>query len=318
MNNRNLIIAIVGVLGVCVCGVCIAFGAFTYITGQQAVTSAMATVQAIGTPFALPTFTLPTLPANPTSAPLPTTSRSVPTTAGTPPIILPRGTPTSAVRLGTPTTSISRGTAAAGSTKVVFTDNFSSPCKLVEGDSEGRTFKCENNTYSMLNKTGTSRWVYYTDSYSDIVIEADGHAVSGPTFIEYGVIFRVSSDGKNYYGFTLTREGKYTLWRCDNECTDSTDFIDLISYTTSPAVKSGTATNHLKVVVQGNQIGIYVNDQWLNTVTDSTYDSGSVGFFLNNQDPNAKAAFANLSVAEISGRLTLPRGVPTPSPTPKK
>ncbi|MEP7199295.1 MAG: hypothetical protein ABI874_05700, partial [Chloroflexota bacterium] len=209
-------------------------------------------------------------------------------------------------------------TPGAGSTQVIFTDNFSGKCSLPEPDDDKHTFKCESGSYTMLNKTGTSRWVYYTDvEYDDSVIEADAHAVSGPPFVEYGIVFRMTDDGKSFYGFTLTRDGKYTVWRCESPCTDSTDFVDLISYTVSNAVKAGTATNHIKIVAQGNQIAMYVNDQWLNTVTDSTFASGTLGFFLNSRDPNGKAAFDNLTVSQINGRLTLPKGVPTAAPTPK-
>jgi hypothetical protein len=145
-------------------------------------------------------------------------------------------------------------------------------------------------------------------------MEVDAHAVSGPAFIEYGVIFRVSSDGTDFYGFTLTRDGKYTLWRCQDPCQDSSDFVDIISYTASPTVKTGTATNHIKVVAQGDQIAFYVNDQWLNTVTDDTLSGGTVGLFLNNKDANAKAAFEHLKISKINGQFNFPKGVPTKQP----
>ena len=321
-SNRNLIIIIVGILGVCVCGACVAVGGFLYIS-TSSVTSAAATVAAqltsvpIGTPFVIPTIGLPTIPALPTTGPLPTipgipTSIRNSTAVATPPVLIPRTPTPGGIARATATTSISRNTpVAGGTTNVVFTDEFKTPCNLVDDDNDKRTFHCENNSYTMLNKTGTSRWVYYNDEYDDIVMEVDAHAVSGPDFIEYGVIFRVSSGGTDFYGFTLTRDGKYTLWRCEDPCQDSTDFIDLLSYTASPSVKSGTAVNHIKIVAQGDQIAVYVNDQWLNTVTDDSFSSGTFGLFLNNKDPNAKAAFEHLKVSEITGKLTLPKGVPT-------
>jgi hypothetical protein len=299
MNNRNIIVIIVGLAGLCVCGIaCVAgmasLGALSFIGSTGS------------TPSSTPAISLATETATPGISLL----RNTPT----PPIILPRSSPTPAINLPrtTPTLSIGRGTPAGGggTTKVVFTDDFSAPCKLAEGDSAQRTFKCENGTYTMLNKTGTARWVYYTDEYTDLVIEADAHVVSGPSFIEYGLIFRVSSDGKTFYGVTLTRDGKYTIWRCANPCGGSSDFKDLVAYTLSSMVGPGTATNHFKVVMQGDQIAVYVNDAWVNTATDSNVSSGSVGLFINNSDPNAKVAFENLTISQITGRLPLPKGTP--------
>ena len=307
MNSRNILIIIGGLIGLCVCGV----------------------VCVSGTIIALGMLPQPGANTLPTSTPTPAISAATDTaTPGisisratpTPAINLPRSSPTPAINLPrtTPTISISRNTPAAsgGSTQVIFTDDFSGSCKLAEGDSDKRTYKCENGGYTMLNKTGTARWVYYNDEYSDLVMEADARVVSGPAFIEYGLIFRVSSDGKSYYGVTLTRDGKYTIWRCDDPCVDGTDFVDLIPYTTAPAVKTGTTSNRIKVVMQGNQIAAYVNDTWVNTVTDDFYGSGTVGFFINNKDPNSQVAFKNLKISQINGKLTLPKGVPVPTPTP--
>ncbi len=276
MKNRNLMIAVIGLIALCVCG-----GICAAAIGAGAII--------------IPTLSTPT----PSPTPL-----SLATATPMPTATLSRATPSPVI--STPTRA-----ATAASTTVVFTDNYSGSCNLPEGDNDRRTYKCENGEYSMLSKVKGSRWVYYTDEYTDIVLEADAHVVSGPAFIEYGLIFRAASDGKSFYGFTLTREGKFTIFFCVSPCEASKDFVDLISYTASNAVKTGTATNRLKVVAQGNQLAIYVNDTWLNTVSDSTFKGGSVGFFVNNDDANAKVAFDNLRVSEINRPLSLPTGVPT-------
>ncbi len=179
---------------------------------------------------------------------------------------------------------------------LVFSDNFTAgACHLPEGDNEKRTFKCDNGEYTMLNKVDGSRWAYYDDEYQDSVIEVDAHAVSGPTFIEYGLVFRVASDGKSLYGFALTREGKFTVFRYQNNA-----FSDLLPYISSSAIRAGTATNRLKVVMQQNRISVYANDQFLSSVSDSNLPKGAVGLFLNSDSPNAKAAFSNLRISTIS------------------
>jgi hypothetical protein len=293
-SNRNLFIIIGAILGLCICGACVTAAGAVFVL-PNFVTTPTPTIEIF------PVFT-PTSSSNaPRSTSTPSGSRATPAiTPGVSPIASP------IIRLSTPTRS------ATGSTTVVFTDDFTGTCNLPEGDNDKRTFACADGEYTVLNKVNSSRWVYYTDSYDDIVLEADGHAVSGPPFIEYGVVFRTADDGKAFYGFTVTRDGRFTLFKYKDP-----DFSDLITYTNDPAVKKEFAVNHFKVVAQGNQIAIYVNDQWLNTVSDSSFASGSVGFFINNSAANAKAAFSHLVVSQINGKLTLPAGKPVPTPTKK-
>ncbi|HET6317724.1 MAG TPA: protein kinase [Chloroflexota bacterium] len=179
---------------------------------------------------------------------------------------------------------------------LVFSDNFKTgDCNLLEGDNDRRTFKCEDGQYTMLSKVDGSRWVFYDDEYQDTVIEVDAHAVSGAAFVEYGLVFRVASDGQSLYGFSLTRGGKFTVFRYQDD-----SFTDLLPYIVSSAVRSDTATNHLQVVMQQDRISVYANDVFLGSVTDSNLKQGAVGLFLNSDEPNAKAAFSNLRISTIS------------------
>ena len=77
---------------------------------------------------------------------------------------------------------------------------------------------------------------------------------------------------------------------------------------------AGMATNRLKLIAQGNQIAFYVNDQFLNTVTDSTLSEGFGGFYLSGPNPNVQVAFSDLRVSKINRPLTLPRPRPTTTP----
>jgi hypothetical protein len=144
-------------------------------------------------------------------------------------------------------------------------------------------------------------------------MEVDAQAVEG-TGMAYGLIFRVSSDGRSYYAFMVDPSGAFSLYRSDDQ-----QKKDLLSFAQSSAVKTGKATNRLKVIAQGNQLALYLNDRWLNTVTDATYTTGRAGFILVNDDANVQAAFDNLTISKINHPLALPRGVATarpPTPTP--
>ncbi len=179
---------------------------------------------------------------------------------------------------------------------VVFTDEFATDnCTLLEGDNETRTFKCVNGEYTMLNKTSGSRWSYYDDEYEDSIVEVDAHAVSGPAVVEYGLVFRVASDGKSLYGFTLTRDGKFTVLRYEHS-----EFTDLLPYITSSAIKPNTASNRLKVIVQQDRISVFANDVFLASITDAHFVRGAVGLFVKANNPNAKAAFSHLRISTLN------------------
>ena len=197
---------------------------------------------------------------------------------------------------------------------VVFADDFKGNCKLPMQVTGGDRYLCENGEFTIQVNVGPPRWVYYEDPsppYTDIILEVEARAVFQVP-AEYGVIFRVARDRKSFYGFTVTSDGRYTLFKYN----DST-FSTLINYTGNQAIRQGTATNTIQVVAQGDQIALYVNNQWLDTVSDSSLSSGAIGFFLYSSTAGGEAAFANLVISQINTRLTLPPGKPVPTPTRK-
>jgi hypothetical protein len=288
--SRNVIIVIVAIIVLCMCGTCgVAFAGF-YLYGIEL-------ANLVTTPTPTATVTIPT----PTNTPAPVATLGLRPTF--PPLI--GGTPT---RAATPTAVRTPPTptptlAASGTTTVVFTDNYSGACNLVVGDNPEREFKCENGEYTMLLKTKGSRWSYYTEEYGDFVLEVDGRVVSGPANFEYGVVFRLATGGRAYYGYSVTRGGSYSVFRYQDG-----KYTDLVKYTPSSAIKTGLATNRLRVIAQGDQIAVYVNDTWLHTVRDSNFKTGGFGLYVNTESDNAKAAFDNLRLS----RINRPIAVPTP------
>ncbi|MBI3734706.1 MAG: DUF1080 domain-containing protein [Chloroflexi bacterium] len=198
----------------------------------------------------------------------------------------------------------------APDTATVLYDTFSAGCALKEVESERRSLKCVDGEYTMASRDNLAHWVYYPLDYADCVIEADARAVAGPATLEYGIVFRISLDGEDFYGFTVRHDGKYSVFRRHNK-----RFTNLITASPASAIKRGGEVNHLKVIAQGSQMAVYVNGEWLNTVSDSAFARGALGLMINNQppDPNAKVAFDNVRVSQINRLLSLPTG-PTPLP----
>lgn len=195
--------------------------------------------------------------------------------------------------------------AANADTTVVLRDDFTPPCELYEGQSGNSTYACAAGEYQITTQSdpngSRAAWVFYGDMPDDVVVEADAHKVSGPDATEYGVIFRVTNDADDFYGFTIMGN-QYSLFYH----TAGGNYADLIPWTRFNAIKTGTAFNHLKVIAQGNQIALYINDQWLTTLTDKSSTQGTVGFFAGVSKGTGKVGFDNLSVSRINRPLKLP------------
>ncbi len=209
------------------------------------------------------------------------------------------------------TTPVADATSAANATPTLvqdthreFVDDFAGACALFEGANETRDYKCENGEYTMLHKTNVSRWSVYADEYSDGIYEADGHFISGSGNYEYGLVVRAQDNPWKFYGFTVTGSGKYSVFLFAND-----NYVDLIPYTASPLVKTGTAVNHFRILAQGSQLNFYLNGEAVGTITDTALNQGSPGFFLNNSAANTKVGFDNFHIAPVTQLAATPTPV---------
>ena len=116
------------------------------------------------------------------------------------------------------------------------------------------------------------------------------------------------------YLFSLYTQGGYGL-----AVNSGSSWTDLIEPTKSGAVKGGLERNHVKIIAQGEQIALFVNDQHLDTIIDQTASSGRIGFLMWSKEANGQVAFDNLVVSKINRPLTLPapkQRPPTATPMP--
>ncbi len=135
-------------------------------------------------------------------------------------------------------------------------------------------------------------WSLIAGTYSDFGALVALQPV-GPGYSEYGLVFRWSSnaDGSNAQGYDLavTTDGTYRLYKSLNG-----KWVEpaLIPPTSSPYIRQGNAYNVLGVLAQGPQLSIYIDGTLVNTVTDSSVSSGSIGFVAGTQDkPPAAVSF---------------------------
>jgi hypothetical protein len=108
--------------------------------------------------------------------------------------------------------------------------------------------------------------------YTDLIIEADVRLLDNSPE-RFGLIFRSDTQHRNFYAFRIAGDGTFSL----DKHTPDNDFQPIYGPEPSPAVKTGSETNHLKVIVRGQQFVLYVNDQKVATVTDNSFSEGSAG-----------------------------------------
>jgi hypothetical protein len=91
----------------------------------------------------------------------------------------------------------------------------------------------------------------------------------------YGVLCRYQ-DADGFYYFAVSADGYYAIFRrAEGDMRILTG--DGSGMLPSPHIKTGTQVNRVLGVCDGDELSLYVNGQWLATVTDNEYARGDVG-----------------------------------------
>jgi hypothetical protein len=150
--------------------------------------------------------------------------------------------------------------------------------------------------YSIQHTAQTQRSTEVTypyDTFSDFTAEVDVRFAADVDYTLGGLLFRWQ-DEENYYGFLVWNDGRYGLFkRVDGE------FEELLSGSTA-YLDSVVSANRLKVVVVGDSISLYVNDQHVNSLNDSSFQEGRVGLHatVHSETPvSTQVYFDNLLVS---------------------
>ncbi len=221
--------------------------------------------------------------------------------------VSPLGIPTpgafvSPLGIPTPGASISPLATPAPERGVLYSDDFSDPGSgWYEGSFEDKEYRYEEGEYVVLVKgNNLAAWASWPkEKFKNFTLEVDVRLIEGPEVAEMGLVFRLREEG-NFYFFRINGYGQYTMSKdVSGEWQRVAGVTGLV---TSPHIKTGGATNRLKVVCQGPQIALYVNDYHLTTVSDDSFAEGKIGLIAAAvQYPElVKVAFDNLvvSVAE--------------------
>jgi len=110
---------------------------------------------------------------------------------------------------------------------------------------------------------------------------------------EGGIIFRADNVNDKFYLFRMNVNGDYVLYLYSNN--QGSQALLLMSGTThlmKPAGQSNTVT----LVAQNGNLSFYLNQQYLNSKTDTIYSAGKIGVFAESAPRATDVAFSNAQV----------------------
>lgn len=115
-------------------------------------------------------------------------------------------------------------------------------------------------------------YMYTPYDYDDVSIKLNAEN-RGRNNNNVSLVCRMNSDGTQWYEFSVESGGLWYLYAVDGK-------YNIISNGGTQALKQGKEVNEYAMTCNGDEITLYVNDQKVKTITDSTYgfNSGLVGF----------------------------------------
>lgn len=183
---------------------------------------------------------------------------------------------------------------AVDSGKIIFQDDFSDPSsgwnRAVTPN--GVSDYNDGAYHIFVNQVFTDIWSMPGLMLDDISIEVDAIKVGGARDNRFGLICR--SDGDRFYTFIISSDGFYGIGK-----TSAMDIIliGMPSMQSSDAIRTGTATNHLRADCTSNTLTLFINDQLVEQVQDGELVSGDVGLIAGTYEiPGTDILFDNFTV----------------------
>ena len=106
-------------------------------------------------------------------------------------------------------------------------------------------------------------------------------------------------DIATYYRFELYGDGTFAIFKGTVDGTGTSTSTSLVKNSPSPAIQKQGKVNHIAISAKGPTMSLIVNGQTLKIVTDNTYASGSIAFFVSNlpaAPSGAQATFSNFII----------------------
>ena len=128
-------------------------------------------------------------------------------------------------------------------------------------------------------------------NYSNFAFQVQMNILKGD---RGGIIFRADSANFKFYLFRVGQDGSYNLFLyVDN---NGSHARSLIQGNTSAIHTGQNQNNTVAVVARNANLYLYVNQQYIASVSDNTFGSGQIGLFAEDQKNPTEVAFSNLKI----------------------
>jgi hypothetical protein len=192
----------------------------------------------------------------------------------------------------------------SANSQLLYQDNFSDPNSgWLRYSDDTKDISYDNGEYSLtVKKANWSQWCTNRGAgqFKDLVYEVDARLFSGSNETSYGLVFRAQDDSSSFYSFTVSGEGNCSIRkRVSGAWIVIKDWSQLYDWPQLTHVNTGKTVNHLKVVIKGNQIDLYINGYLLASIIDAQFTQGYVGVLLITKTPPACGHFDNVRVSSV-------------------
>lgn len=182
--------------------------------------------------------------------------------------------------------------------------------KYSDGTASGTREIVKDKYVWELTATDSSvdQWAFAeSEALTDFTVSVTIDPVEGPERAEAGLVFRASAPNTGY-SFSITNFGDYVFRRTENGTSET-----LIYPTASELIKKG-ASNRIRVVAIGSHYDFFINDRFVNHLTDDGLARGKTALQARVYDRNGQATF-EFSEFElrVAGAETK-QATPTPGP----
>jgi len=170
------------------------------------------------------------------------------------------------------------GCVRGGDSEVLLRDDFGNP-RSGWGADQREQFERgydEGEYFIELHAPNWFAWTYPGERFDDVSVETDAYLASGPPNGHFGVICRHVDPG-NFYYFAISADGYYAIFRRTDGGNLEVLTADGKGMAPSSSIKTDGQPNHVLVTCQGSELGLSVNGELLETVTDEAHTRGDVG-----------------------------------------
>jgi len=196
-----------------------------------------------------------------------------------------------------PPTQTSQNQAGPGFSN--FTDNFLDPSSgwPVQNSGPGQWWYANDHYYISVSNANSSAVVSPGYTLADGYVIASGTVTQDQPHAYYGVVCRFQ-DANNYYFFEIGLDGYYRIGKMWN---GNWSMIGMGAAKYSSAINKGIDNggyNQIMAHCNSNDLSLYVNDIFVETVYDNTFSSGQIGLSASTGDFPGMIAEFDYIIAE--------------------